>query len=105
MIEISKNSGEVTSELFNNMIDANIDREGGTWVCRKLTLFALRATPKRLWNIWKKNIRYPEVCMKYYNELMADGRWQESLKLLDKAQAIEETQNPIILPKGLTGLK
>lgn len=43
--------------------------------------------------------------MKYYNELMADGRWQESLKLLDKAQAIEETQNPIILPKGLTGLK
>lgn len=36
LIEISKNSGEVTSELFNNMIDANIDREGGTWVCRKI---------------------------------------------------------------------
>lgn len=36
LIEISKNSGEVTSELFNNMIDANIDREGGAWVCRKI---------------------------------------------------------------------
>lgn len=44
-------------------------------------------------------IKYPDVCLKYYNELLTAGNWQEAIILLDKAQTIKDNGSYFYSPR------
>lgn len=76
--------------LFDRIIDQNIGNKAGEWACRKIDyLRSLRFADEAL-KFMDAHIGYPEVGMKYYHELVNEGRWREAIALLDRAQEIEE---------------
>ena len=47
----------------------------------------------------EEEIQYPEVCLRYYNELLDADNWREAIILLDKAQAIKDNGSYFYSPK------
>ncbi len=90
LIELRKESEEVSCGIFDKMIDEDFGSEDGMWVCRKIDFIRSMGLADEAQKYMAEEIRYPDVCLKYYNELIASGNWQDAIKLLDKAQALKE---------------
>ena len=93
LIGIRREAEEVSCGLYDMMIDANYNREAGVWICRKVDFVRSMGLNDEALTILEQNLKYPEVCLKYYNELMAENRWQDAVKLLDKAQELKKEVN------------
>lgn len=72
------------------MIAANYNHEAGAWMCRKIDFVRSMGLNDEARNIINQSLKYPEICLKYYNELMAVNRWQDAVDLLDKAQELKK---------------
>ena len=93
LIGIRREAEEVSCGLYDVMIDANYKCEAGVWICRKIDFVRSIGLTDEALTILEQNLRYPEVCLKYYNELMAENRWQDAVTLLDKAQELKKEDN------------
>lgn len=90
LIRIRREAEEVSCGLFDVMIDANFNRTAGEWICRKVEFIRCLGMDKEALSVIKENLRYPEVCLKYYDELIADQHWDKALALLDEAQKLKK---------------
>lgn len=95
LIELRQNADEVTCGLFDRMIDEDFGSEAGIWVCRKIDFIRSMGLADEARKYMEEEIRYPDVCLKYYKELIAADNWQEAIKLLDEAQALKENHQNI----------
>lgn len=93
LIRIRREAEEVSCGLFEVMIDANFNQTAGEWICRKVDFIRSLGLDKEALSVIKENIRYPEVCLKYYNELIAGQLWDEALTLLDNAHKLKKENN------------
>lgn len=93
LIGIRREAEEVSCGLYDVMIDANYNREAGVWVCRKVDFVRSMGLNEEALAMMEQHLRYPEVCLKYYNELMSENRWQDAVELLDKAQKLKNEDN------------
>lgn len=90
LIAIRREAEEVRCELFDVMIESNFNRTTGEWICRKVDFIRSLGLDKEALSVIKENIRYPEVSLKYYNELIANQKWDEVLAILDEAQKLKK---------------
>lgn len=90
LISIRREAEEISCGLYDVMIDANYNHEAGTWMCKKVDFVRSMGLNDKAMTIINQNLKYPEVCLKYYNELMDDNRWQDAVNLLDKAQELKK---------------
>lgn len=93
LIAIRREAEEVSCGLYDAMIYANYNREAGLWVCRKVDFVRSMGLNEEALTIINQNLKYPKVCLKYYNELIAVNRWQDAIDLLDKAHKLRK-ENP-----------
>lgn len=93
LIAIRREAEEVSCGLYDVMIGANYNHEAGAWVCRKVDFVRSMGLNDEAMTIINQSLKYPEVCMKYYNELMAANRWQDAVGLLDKAHILKKENN------------
>lgn len=93
LIIIRREAEEISCGLYDVMIGADYNHEAGAWVCRKVDFVRSMGLPGEALVMIFQNLKYPEVCLKYYNELMADNRWQDAVDLLDKAQKLKKENN------------
>lgn len=90
LISLRQNTDEVTCSIYDALIDENLGDEAGTWVCRKIDFIRSMGLADEARKYMEEEIQYPEVCLKYYNELLDVGNWREAIILLDRAQAIKD---------------
>lgn len=90
LIDIRKESGEVSCGIFDKMIHKNYESKAGMWVCRKIDFIRSMGLVDEAQQYMEDEIRYPDVSLKFYNELIAADKWQDAIDLLDKAQALKE---------------
>lgn len=90
LITIRRDAEEVSCGLYDVMIGANYNLEAGMWMCRKVDFVRSMGLNEEALSLLQNNLDYPEVCLKYYNDLMAANRWQDAVKLLDKAQELRK---------------
>ncbi len=95
MIKIRREAEEVTSGMYDVMIDANYNSKAGKWICRQIDFIRSIGMPKEAQGIMDDNLDYPDVCLKKYNELMSSGDWRAAIALLDTAQ--ENQENRVML--------
>lgn len=100
LIELRRNADEVTCGIYDALIDENLGDEAGIWVCRKIDFIRSMGLADEARKYMENEIQYPEVCLKYYNELLAVDNWQEAIKLLDKAQTIKDDGSGFYSPKA-----
>ena len=95
LIAIRREAEEISCGLYDVMIDADYNHEAGAWVCRKVDFVRSMGLDDEALSMLDQNLKYPEVCLKFYNELMAANRWQDAIVLLDKAHKLkkESVQN------------
>ena len=93
LISLRNNADEVTCGIYDELIDMNLGAEAGTWVCRKIDFMRSKRLADEARQYMDNQIRYPEVCLKYYNELLAHDNWREAVALLDRAQTIKDNRN------------
>lgn len=93
LIAIRREAKEISCDLYDVMIGANYNHEASAWVCRKVDFVRSMGLNDEALTIISQNLKYPEVCLKYYNELMAVNRWQDAVDLLDKAQKLKKENN------------
>ena len=99
LISLRRNADEVTCGIYDAMIDKNLGDKAGTWVCRKIDFIRSMGLADESRKYMEDEIQYPEVCLKYYNELLDAGNWREAISLLDKAQAIKDNGSYHYSPK------
>lgn len=90
LISLRRNTDEVTCGIYDALIDENLGDEAGTWVCRKIDFIRSMGLADEARQYMEDEIQYPEVCLKYYNELLDADNWREAILLLDRAQAIKD---------------
>lgn len=92
LIRIRREADEATSGMYDVMIDADYDSQAGKWLCRQIDFIRSIGMPEEAQEVMDDNLDYPDVCLKKYNELMADNNWKEALTLLDQAQTNKENR-------------
>lgn len=90
LIGIRREAKEISCSLYDVMIEADFNHEAGAWVCRKVDFVRSIGLNDAALSIIDESLKYPEVCLKYYNELMSARRWQDAVELLDKAQRLKK---------------
>lgn len=90
LIGIRREAEEISCGLYDVMIDADYNHEAGRWVCRKVDFVRSMGLIDEALSMLEQNLRYPEVCLKYYNELVSAERWQDAMTLLDKVHALKK---------------
>lgn len=100
LIELRRNADEVTCGIYDALIDENLGDEAGIWICRKIDFIRSMGLADEARKYMENEIQYPEVCLKYYNELLAVDNRQEAIKLLDKAQTIKDDGSGFYSPKA-----
>ncbi len=100
LISLRQKADEVTCGIYDALIDENLGDEAGIWVCRKIDFIRSMGLADEARKYMENEIQYPEVCLKYYNELLAVDNWQEAIKLLDKAQTIKDDGSGFYSPKA-----
>ncbi len=98
LIELRLECGEVSCGIFDRMIVENFGSEAGKWVCRKIDFIRAMGLVDEAQKYMEDEIRYPDVCLKHYNELIFSGNWQEAINLLDKAQMLKENRENYYAP-------
>lgn len=99
LISLRRNTDEVTCGIYDALIDENLGDEAGTWVCRKIDFIRSMGLADEARKYMEEEIQYPEVCLRYYNELLDADNWREAIILLDKAQAIKDNGSYFYSPK------
>ena len=99
LIALRRDNDEVTSGIYDALIDENLGDEAGTWVCRKIDFIRSMGLADEARQYMEDEIQYPEVCLKYYNELLDADNWLEAILLLDRAQAIKDNGSYFYSPK------
>lgn len=99
LIALRRNSDEVTCGIYDALIDENLGDEAGTWVCRKIEFIRSMGLADEARKYMEEEIQYPEVCLKYYNELLDADNWQEAIILLDRAQTIKDNGSYFYSPE------
>lgn len=99
LISLRQKADEVTCGIYDALIDENLGDEAGAWVCRKIDFIRSMGLADEARKYMEEEIKYPEVCLKYYNELIDDGNWQDAIILLDRAQAIKDNGSYFYSPK------
>lgn len=84
LISLREEAGEVTFGMFDAMIEANLDRKGGEWMCRKIDFVENMGLTDEAWQLAEDNIKYPQVAIKLYLTLVNGKNWEAALKLLDR---------------------
>lgn len=92
MIKIRREADEVTTGMFDIMIDADYQSQGGKWLCRQIDFIRSIGTMQEAQEIMDDNLDFPDVCLKKYGELMAEENWKAALQLLDEAQKNKENR-------------
>lgn len=92
LIEIRREAKEVTCGMYDVMIDADYDSQGGKWLCRQIDFVRGMGLEKEAHEIMDDNLNYPDVCLKKYNELISAGDWEAAIALLDEAQYSKENR-------------
>lgn len=90
LVKIRKKADEVTCALFDMMIYEDLGDKAGEWVCRKIDFIRSVGLTDEAQKLMEGSLKYAEVCLKYYEELIAQGRWQDALNLIDKAYGLEK---------------
>lgn len=93
LINVRKESEEISCGLYDIMIEANFDREAGKWICRKIDFIRSMGWQDEAYHEMSQNLRYPDVALKYYNELLESERWDDAIALLDKAQGLRQDES------------
>lgn len=93
LITIRREAEEVSCGLYDVMIDANYNHEAGMWVCRKIDFVRSMGLSEEADSEMSQNLRYPEVTLKHYNELITTERWNEAIALLDKAVQLKKDES------------
>ena len=99
LISLRQKADEVTCGIYDALIDENLGEEAGMWVCRKIDFIRSMGLADEARKYMEEEIKYPEVCLKYYNELIDDGNWQDAIILLDQAQAIKDNGSYFYSPR------
>lgn len=99
LISLRRDNDEVTCGIYDALIDENLGDEAGTWVCRKIDFIRSMGLADEARQYMEDEIQYPEVCLKYYNELLDADNWLEAILLLDRAQAIKDNGSYFYSPK------
>lgn len=99
LISLRRNTDEVTCGIYDALIDENLGDEAGTWGCRKIDFIRSMGLADEARKYMEEEIQYPEVCLRYYNELLDADNWREAIILLDKAQAIKDNGSYFYSPK------
>ena len=84
MCKLRKDAGEVVVGIYDEMIHANFELSAGEWVCRKIDFIRSLGLNDEAQAYMVENINYAEVCLKYYNELIANKHFQDAIDLLNK---------------------
>ncbi|WP_289770774.1 hypothetical protein [uncultured Duncaniella sp.] len=99
LISLRQKADEVICGIYDALIDENLGDEAGAWVCRKIDFIRSMGLADEARKYMEEEIKYPEVCLKYYNELIDDGNWQDAIILLDRAQAIKDNGSYFYSPR------
>lgn len=99
LISLRQKADEVTCGIYEALIDENLGDEAGMWVCRKIDFIRSMGLAEEARQYMEDEIQYPEVCLKYYNELLDADNWREAILLLDRAQAIKDNGSYFYSPK------
>lgn len=99
LIALRRDNDEVTCEIYDALIEENLGDEAGMWVCRKIDFIRSMGLADEARQYMEDEIQYPEVCLKYYNELLDADNWLEAILLLDRAQAIKDNGSYFYSPK------
>ena len=99
LIALRRDNDEVTCGIYDALIDENLGDEAGTWVCRKIDFIRSMGLADEARQYMEDEIQYPEVCLKYYNELLDADNWLEAILQLDRAQAIKDNGSYFYSPK------
>lgn len=99
LIALRRDNDEVTCGIYDALIDENLGDEAGTWVCRKIDFIRSMGLADEARQYMEDEIQYPEVCLKYYNELLDADNWLEAILLLDRAQAIKDNGSYFYSPE------
>lgn len=99
LIALRRDNDEVTCGIYDALIDENLGEEAGMWVCRKIDFIRSMGLADEARKYMKDEIQYPEVCLKYYNELLDADDWREAILLLDRAQAIKDNGSYFYSPE------
>lgn len=99
LISLRQKADEVTCGIYDALIDENLGDEGGMWICRKIDFIRSMGLEDEARKCMEDEIQYPEVCLKYYNELLDDDNWREAILLLDRAQEIKDNGSCFYSPK------
>ena len=85
IIQTRLEAGEVSCGIFDTMIGNGRGDKAGDWICRKIDFIRGLGFEREAQEYMETKVTYPAVCLKMYDELMAQERWQEAVSLLDKA--------------------
>lgn len=91
MIDIREDAGEVTVGIYDRLIEAGWYYKGGYWTCRKIDFIRSMGLADAARQMIADNLRYPDVCLKGYSELVAESRWSEAINLLDEAEELKDS--------------
>lgn len=90
MIKMRLEAEEVTCGIFDLMIERDFNHMAGEWVCRKIDFIRGMGLELEAQEYMVANLKYPQVSVKLYHELLAAGCWQDAISLLDKANAMSK---------------
>lgn len=93
LIDIRNENNDCVEKIYNELIKARWCNKSGYWICAKIDFIKALGREEEAQQIFYDNLKYPEVCLKLYNELVSCNRWQEALNLLDKAQEIKDSNS------------
>lgn len=88
MIKMRLETEEVACGIFDLMIERDFNHKAGEWVCRKIDFIRGMGLELEAQEYMDANLKYPQVLVKLYHELLVSGRWQDAIIILDKANAM-----------------
>ena len=88
MIKMRLETEEVACGIFDLMIERDFNHMAGEWVCRKIDFIRGMGLELEAQEYMVANLKYPQVLVKLYRELLVSGRWQDAIIILDKANAM-----------------
>ena len=88
MIKMRLETEEVACGIFDLMIERDFNHKAGEWVCRKINFIRGMGLELEAQEYMDANMKYPQVLVKLYHELLVSGRWQDAIIILDKANAM-----------------
>lgn len=98
LISLREDIDDVSCVIFDRMIKENFGSEAGKWICRKIDFIRSMGLAEEAQKYMEDEIRHPEVCLKFFNELIDARNWQAAITLLDKAQALKDSNQSHYAP-------